>query len=131
MRAMKSNLSSAQVKDVLAKEVTKFYAKTLGHGPRETRVYIVEDMVLIRLKGSLLPLEEKLLEGNKGIGIVKNLRFALHEIITKRLSTMVEEITTHKVVSSHSDISTKTGEIFEVFILDTNYESDLERPIHR
>lgn len=131
MCAMKSNLSSAQVKDVLAKEVTKFYAKTLGHGPRETRVYIVEDMVLIRLKGSLLPLEEKLLEGNKGIGIVKNLRFALHEIITKRLSTMVEEITTHKVVSSHSDISTKTGEIFEVFILDTNYELELERPAHR
>ncbi len=123
---MNTNLSIGQVQDNIAKEVTKFYASTLGHGPKETRVYIVEDMVIIRLKGSLLPLEEKLLEDKKSVGLVKNIRFALHEIITKRLSTMVAEITAHQVISSHSDISTKTGEILEVFILDTHFESELK-----
>lgn len=123
---MKTNLSIGQVQDIIAKEVTKFYANTLGHGPKETRVYILEDMVIIRLKGGLLPLEEKLLEDKEGVGLVKNIRFSLHEIITKRLSTMVSEITKHQVISSHSDISTKTGEIIEVFILDTYYESELK-----
>lgn len=123
---MKNKLSIGQIKDIISKEVTKFYAKTLGHGPKETRVYILEDMVIIRLKGSLLPLEKKLLEGKAGVGIVKNIRYSLHEVLTKHLTTIIEDITKHKVISSHSDISTKTGEILEAFILNTNYEVELK-----
>ena len=117
-----NGLSIGQTKDAISKEVTKFYAATLGHGPKETRTYIQEDMVIIRLKGELLPLEEKLLEDKKGVGLVKNIREVLHEIMTKNLSKIIEKITKQKVISSHSDISTKTGEILEVFILETNFE---------
>jgi uncharacterized protein YbcI len=112
-----------QVKDKLSKEVSKFYVTTIGQGPEETRIYIVEDMVIIRLKGKLLPIEEKLLEGENGIETVKDIRKKLHEVLTSRLSLIVEEITQAKVISSHSDISTKSGEMMEVFILDKNYES--------
>lgn len=120
--------SKGQVEDSISKEVTKFYARTLGVGPRETRTYILEDMVIIRLKGKLLPLEEKLLEGKNGVEIVKDIRVALHEILTKNLSKLISEVTKHKVVSSHSDISTKSGEIMEVFILDTDFEKELTQP---
>lgn len=123
---MRKNLTKGQIEDVISKEVTKFYAKTLGVGPRETRAKIVEDMVIIRLKGKLLPLEEKLLEGEHGLLMVKNIRKALHEILTKNFRNLIKEITNHGVISSHSDVSTKTGEILEVFILDTNYERELE-----
>jgi uncharacterized protein YbcI len=123
---MKNNLSIGQIKDAISKEVTKYYAQTLGHGPKETRVYIIEDMVMVRLKGSLLPLEKKLLEGKEGIGLVKNIRYSLHEILTKNLTTIIEDITKHTVISSHSDISTKTGEILEVFIFSTNYEAEFK-----
>lgn len=112
-----------QIKDKISKEVTKFYVTTIGQGPEETRIYIVEDMVIIRLKGKLLPIEEKLLEGEDGIATVKDIRKKLHEILTSHLSLIVEEITGAKVTSSHSDISTKSGEMMEVFILDKNYES--------
>jgi uncharacterized protein YbcI len=115
-----NNLSIGQIQDSISKEVTKCYAQTLGHGPKETRVYIIEDMAIIRLKGSLLPLEKVLLEGKEGIGLVKNIRNSLHEILTTRLSKIVENITKHKITSSHSDMSTKTGEILEVFILSNN-----------
>ncbi len=81
--------TKGQVEDLISKEVTKFYAKTLGVGPRETRVKIVEDMVIVRLKGKLLPIEEKLLEGEQGILMVKNIRQALHEILTKKLKVLV------------------------------------------
>lgn len=128
---MNKKLSIGQVKDNIAKQVTKFYADTLGHGPKETKVYIVEDMVIVRLKEHLLPVEQKLLEGNEGIVLVKNIRKKLHEILTTHLVSIVSSITNHNVITSHSDISTKTGELLEVFILDTCYETELDRSSDR
>ena len=116
-------ISIGQLEDSISKRVTQFYVEALGHGPKETRVYIIDDMVIVRLKGKLLPIEEKLLEREDGVSLVKDIRKVLHETVTKSLSTIVHEVTDRKVVSSHSDISTKTGEVFEVFILDQSYEN--------
>lgn len=116
---MDKKLSLGQIKDNISKQITKFYVDTLGHGPKETRIYIIEDMVIVRLKGKLLPVEEKLLEGQGGIDLVKNIREKLHEILTKNLTLIV------------SDISTKTGEMLEVFILDTNYEAEFNTNLNR
>jgi uncharacterized protein YbcI len=124
MIIMDKKLSIGQIKDKISKQVTTFYVDTLGHGPKETKVYILEDMVIVRLEGKLSPVEEKLLEGKGGVGIVKNIRKRLHAVLTKNLGLIVSNITGHKVISSHSDVSTKTGEILEVFILDTLYESE-------
>src|SRR6266849_9885920 len=104
-------MTKGQVEDTIAKEVAKFYAKTLGIGPKETRVYIVEDMVIVRLKGKLFPMEERLLEGKNGIALVKDIRQNLHEVLTKHLCEIATEIIKHQVISAHSDISTKTGEL--------------------
>lgn len=120
-------MTIGQITDTISKKVTKFYVEHLGVGPKETKIYIVEDMVIVRLKGKLLPIEQKLLEGKKGIELVKDLRKALHEITTVHLSEMITEITKHKVISSHCDISTKTGERVEIFVLDTDYESELKQ----
>lgn len=119
------NATKGQIEDKIAKAVTKFYAGTLGVGPKETRCYILEDMVIVRLKGKLLPIEERILSMMKetqAIELVKNIRKALHSITTKKLCEIVAQITNYHVISSHSDISTKTGERLEVFILDINYE---------
>ncbi len=120
-----------QLEDTIAKRVTKFYVETLGHGPKETKVYIIDDMVIVRLQGKLLPIEEKLLERDNGVELVKDIRKVLHATLTKSLSTIVNEVTGHNVVSSHSDISTKTGEVLEVFILDTSYENSNKKISHR
>jgi uncharacterized protein YbcI len=124
---MNNKITTGQAKDQIAKQVTKFYADTLGHGPKETRVYIVEDMVIVRLKEHLLPVEQKLLEGKEGIVLVKNIRKKLHEILTTNLVSIISGITGHKIITSHSDISTKTGELLEVFVLDTCYEKELDK----
>lgn len=118
---METSLTKGQIEDTISKKVTKFYAKTLGIGPKQSRADILQDMVIVRLKG-LLPLEEKLLEGAHGIDLVKNIRQTLHEVLTKRLRNLIKTITGHTVISSHSDISIRTGERLEVFILDTDYE---------
>ncbi len=128
---MKTLMSIGQLEDTIAKKVTKFYVETLGHGPKETKVYIIDDMAIVRLKGKLLPIEEKLLERDNGVELVKDIRKVLHATLTKSLSTIVEEVTGHTVVSSHSDVSTKTGEVFEVFILDESYENSSKKSVNR
>jgi uncharacterized protein YbcI len=128
---MDKKLSIGQVRDNISKQVTKFYVDTIGQGPEETRIYILEDMVIVRLKGKLLPIEEKLLEGEDGIGLVKDIRKKLHAVLTTNLGLIVSSVTGHKVISSHSDISTKTGEMFEVFILDSAYETELNTNSNR
>jgi len=83
-------------------------------------------MVIVRLKGKLLPIEEKLLEGEDGVDLVKDIRKKLHAVLTTNLGLIVSSITGHKIISSHSDISMKTGEMLEIFILDSYYETELK-----
>ncbi len=120
--------TKGQIEDYISKEVTRFYAESLGVGPRQAKTYVLEDMVIIRLQGKLLPIEENLLKlsNKKGVELVKNIRKYLHEIATKQLGVIIKKITGHKVLSSHSDISTKTGERIEIFILDTNFEREFD-----
>ncbi|OGK18187.1 hypothetical protein A2866_04755 [Candidatus Roizmanbacteria bacterium RIFCSPHIGHO2_01_FULL_39_8] len=118
-------MTKGQIEDVIAKSVTKFYFKLLGVGPRETRVYLLRDMIIIRLKGKLLPIEEHLLKSSQGVELVKDIRKFLHESTVKGVSELIKSTTGHSVISSHSDISTKSGEIFQVYILDKDYESEI------
>jgi len=121
--------TQGQIEDSIAKEVTKFYFKNMGVGPRETQVYILRDMVIIRLKGRLLPFEKILLGHAKGISLIKDIRKIIHELTVSGLSEIINKITSHKVISSHSDISTKTGEIVQVYIVDINYENELHKQL--
>lgn len=125
---MRTYKTKGQIEDTISKDVTKFYVETLGVGPKQTKTYILKDMVIVRFEGKLLPIEENILammkDGN-GIELVKNIRKALHQITTKRLCDIISQITKHQVISSHSDISTKTGERIEVFILDADFENEV------
>jgi len=70
----------------------------------------------------LLPFEEVLLHGRGGIELVKRIRKTIHETTISALSEIIHRLTGATVVSFHSDTSTKTGERFEIFILDGNLE---------
>lgn len=127
---MNNSQTQGQIEDSISKQVTKFYVKALGVGPQETHVYIIEDMIIIRLKGKLLPIEQKLLEYEQGVKLIKNIREILHEITTSGLNNIIKEITHQNVISTHSDISTKTGEIVQIYVLDVNYEERLKETEH-
>ncbi|OGK20571.1 hypothetical protein A3C23_05235 [Candidatus Roizmanbacteria bacterium RIFCSPHIGHO2_02_FULL_37_13b] len=114
--------TKGQIEDKISKGVTKFYVKSLGVGPNQSRSYLLQDMIIIRLKGKLLPIEETLLDGHRGVQLVKDLRKALHEATIDGISALLKKITKHTVLSSHSDISTKTGEIVQVFVMDANLD---------
>ncbi len=110
--------TKGQVEDELAKAFIQFYVKKLGSGPKNAKVYIMDDMIIARLKGRLHPLEEFLLQEKKGIELVKHIRKTIQEATFKDLNGIIKDIVGCNVVSFHSDSSTRTGERFEIFIVD-------------
>ena len=119
-------MTKGQIEDIITKKAIKFYFDTLGVGPSNAKSYIIEDMIIIRLKGNLLPIEKKLLQRVGGVEIVKNIRQSLHELTVDDITMLIEEVTNQKVVSAHRDISTRTGEIVYIFILEKNYQKELK-----
>lgn len=104
----------------------KFQRELLGRGPQETKTYIVQDMVITRFKGVLTTEEKHLVNHEAGKRLVKQMRQVLREMYSHDFEKIVENITQCKVLSSHSDISTKMGERIEVFIVDRDLEKLLE-----
>lgn len=113
--------TKGQIEAAISAAVTRFEKEYTGRGPSDVRTYVVEDMVVVRLKGLLLPIEERLItEGDAGEGrnAIKHFRGALIEKARPVLEPEVAAITGRGLMSMHSDISTKTGERIIVFILD-------------
>jgi len=53
--------TKGQIEAAISEAVTKFEKEYTGRGPSDVRTYVVEDMIVIRLKGLLLPVEERLI----------------------------------------------------------------------
>jgi len=80
---------------------------------------------LIRLKGVLTQAEQQLAKNDKGIDLIKRMRSNLLEQGRELLTTLIEGITSCKVVSLHTDISTKTGERVIIFTMKENLEKNI------
>ncbi len=113
----------AQISDA----IVKFEVEYMGRGPKETRVHIIEDMVVVRLKGVLTPAEEQLTKSIDGKELVKKMRATLIDKARPLLYQVVGDITGTKILDLHTDISTENGERLFVFSLDNNLQKSLTR----
>ncbi len=102
--------------------VIKFEKEYMGRGPLETKAYIIDDMVLVRLKNVLTQAELKLSESadrKNGRELIKRLRISLLEQGRPLLEAAVQDILNVPVKSLHTDISTVTGERIILFTLSS------------
>ncbi|MGA1845146.1 MAG: DUF2294 domain-containing protein [bacterium] len=106
----------------IGEALVRFEKEYMGRGPRETRTYIIDDIVLVRLEGVLTPAEEQLAKSAEGADLIKRTRVKLLEGARVLLERIIFDITTFQVKSLHSDISTKTGERIILFTLEGNLE---------
>ena len=110
--------TKGQLEADISVAITQFEKDHLGRGPKEARTFIIQDMVLIRLKGVLTPAEEKLAKEEGGAQLIKQMRMRLIESSRPLLVNLIEETTGAKVISVHTDVSTRSGERIFVFGLD-------------
>ncbi|HEX3022650.1 MAG TPA: DUF2294 domain-containing protein, partial [Lachnospiraceae bacterium] len=94
----------------------------MGRGPKAIRTYIINDMIIVRLDGFLSPSEQKLTANPQGIELLKKVRTSLFEGGRGYLETLITDFIDVAIVSTHSDVSTKTGEKIIVITVDRNLE---------
>jgi len=92
----------------------------MGRGPKDIRAHLIDDLLVVRLRGVLTAAEQHLvksLSAEKGRDLLKQVRTHLIETARPLMEAMVQEVTGVKVVSLHHDISTVTGEEVLLFTL--------------
>jgi len=110
-----------QMEAAVSDVITRFEKEYMGRGPLETKTYIIDDMVITRLKGILTKAEMKLAKSAdtaRARDLIKQVRMELLESGRPILEDLIKRITRRRVVSLHSDISTASGEKVIIFILD-------------
>lgn len=94
----------------------KFEMEHMGRGPEDIRTHIIGDMVLVRFKNVLTPAEKSLAKSGGG-KLIKDMRRQLLESSRPLLESIIIDIIGEKVLSMHTDVSTRTGERIILFVL--------------
>ena len=119
--------TKGEIEAQISQAIVQFEIDYMGRGPREARSHVIEDMVVVRLKGVLTPAEQQLTKSVDGGELVKKMRAMLIEKAKPLLYQVVDDITGTKIIDLHTDISTISGERVLVFTLETNLEKLLPR----
>jgi uncharacterized protein YbcI len=112
--------SQGEIESAISEGMSRFEQEYMGRGPKDVRVHLIDDLVVVRLAGVLTAAEQhlvKALSADKGRDLLKQVRTHLIEVARPTMEAMVHEITGVKVVSLHHDISTLTGEEVVLFTL--------------
>lgn len=115
-------MTKGQLEAKISEIVSKFELEYMGRGPKAIKTYILNDIIVVRLTGVLSPSEQKLTDNPQGIELFKKVRTSLFEGGRGYLETLIMELIDVAIVSTHSDISTKTGEKIIVITVDKNLE---------
>jgi len=115
-------LTKGQVEAKISEAVSKFEIEFMGRGPKQIRTLIIQDLIVIRLKGFLSQSEQKLAENSQGVELLKKVRVTLFESARSYLEALIKEVVDVDIISTHSDVSTKTGEKIIVITVGDNLE---------
>ena len=114
----------SKTESAVSDEMMAFQHQFVGRGPDRIRTRVVEDLVIVRSFGVFTPAEKQLAKSHEGRRLIKAMRQQVLEAGRSILKGIVEKHTGSGVVSVHSDISTKSGELLDVFVLDRSVEED-------
>jgi uncharacterized protein YbcI len=117
--------TKAELEAEITEAIVRFDIAYMGRGPQEARSHIVEDLILVRLKGVLTPAEQQLSTSTEGVELIKNMRSRLRENSKAEFSRVIRDATGVTVQDILTDISTASNERIFVFILDSNLGKQL------
>lgn len=117
-------MTKGQIESKLSEAISKFEIEQMGRGPEKIRTMIFQDLIVIRLKGFLSTSEKSLAQTKDGIELIKKIRTALFENAREGLEETIKSVIDVNVISTHSDVSTKTGEKIIAIVVDQNIEEN-------
>ncbi|MBL8798167.1 MAG: DUF2294 domain-containing protein [Planctomycetia bacterium] len=117
-----------EVEAALSRAFIQLEKECTGRGPTETRTFLIEDVVLVRLKGVMTPAEIKLSGADqRGAYLIKQTRQELTNVKRPQMEDIVKDLLGAQLRSLHTDICTRTGERVVVLSLDRRPEFAAEK----
>jgi uncharacterized protein YbcI len=121
--------TKGELEAAISEAMVGFEIDCMGRGPKESRSHIIEDVILVRLKGMLTPAEQQLAKRAEGVELIKKMRSTLIESARDKLAAIISNVSGAKVLDILTDMNTASGERVFVFILDANLGRDLPRKV--
>ena len=118
-------MTKGQVESKISEAISKFEVEQMGRGPEKIRTIIFQDLIIVRLKGFLSTSEKNLSQTKDGVDLIKKVRTALFESSREELELAVKSVLNVDVISTYSDVSTKTGEKIIGIVVDQDIDNYL------
>ncbi|MHC1685783.1 MAG: DUF2294 domain-containing protein [Clostridiaceae bacterium] len=115
-------MTKGQIEAKISEAISKFEIEHMGRGPEKIRTMIFQDLIIVRLKGFLSKSEKSLAQNKEGVDLIKKLRVALFENARESLEQTIKSVLDVNVISTYSDVSTKTGEKIIGIVVDQDIE---------
>lgn len=122
-RTGENGRTRGELEAAIRNAIIKFEQEFMGRGPTDVRAFMIQDIILVRLKGVLTPAERQLAKSPDGVGMVKRMRENLIGQGREKLCKQISEITGVKISALFTDIDARIGERIIVFALDKDVES--------
>ena len=116
-----------QLEMELSARITQWEKEYLGRGSLTCKADLLRDLAIVTLQGVLTRAEYELAAKSAGREQLKKYRNNLVESGRPQLEAIVHEVLGRRIVSLHTDISTKTGERLLVFRLDAPWENGIDK----
>lgn len=120
---MPEKISKGQIEAKISEAVSKFEIEYMGRGPKQIRTLIVQDMIIVRIKGFLSPSEQKLAENAQGRDLIKQMRMMLFETARDQLAAAVSRLAGSELTGMYSDVNMHNGEKIIVMTAADELES--------
>lgn len=101
----------------LSDEMVRAKKEFFGKGPEQAKSYMLDDMLIVVMRGGLTTAEQTMLEFGQP-EMVRQFRQLFENEMTELLTSRVEETTGRKVVNYQSQIMFDPDIIVEMFVFD-------------
>ena len=102
----------------ISNEMVRAQKRFFGKGPTEAKSYMLDDMLIIVMRGGLTTAEKTMLEFGQP-DQVRRFRQLFHDEMTERLTSMIDDLTGRKVVTYQSQILFDPDLVVEMFVFDS------------
>jgi uncharacterized protein YbcI len=102
----------------ISNEMVRAQKQFFGKGPTEAKSYMLDDFLLIVMRGGLTTAEKTMLEFGQP-DQVRQFRQLFENEMTERLTDMVERLTGRKVATYQSQIMFDPDLVVEMFVFDS------------
>ncbi len=110
----------------ISSEMVRAQKQFFGKGPTQAKSYILDDILVVVMRGGLTTAEQTMLEFGYP-GQVRQFRQLFQNEMTERLTTVVEELTGRKVATYQSQVLFDPDVMIELFVFDQPADSAARR----